>query len=61
MRKTLLTLNSRNILVMLRLMKEHRTRLVIHAILNFKIAATKVTKVPKATKVPKVLKVLKVP
>ena len=38
MRKTLLTLNSRNILVMLRLMKEHRARLAVHIRVNFKNA-----------------------
>ena len=41
MRKTLLTLNSRNILVTLRLMKEHRTRLAIHIKVNFKTATTR--------------------
>ena len=46
----LLTLNSRNILVMLRLMKEYRTRLAIHATLNFKTATTRGGGSPKAWK-----------
>ena len=50
MKKTLLTLNSRNILVMLRLMKEHRTRLAIHIRLNFRAATTRGGGCPKAWK-----------
>ena len=50
MRKALLTLNSRNILVMLRLMKEHQTRLVNHAKVNFKTATTGGGGCPKAWK-----------
>ena len=50
MRKTLLTLNSRNILVMLRLMKEHRARLAIHIRLNFIAATRRGGGCPKASK-----------
>ena len=50
MRKKLLTLNSRSILVKLRLMKEHRTRLPIHIRLNFKAATTRGGGCPKAWK-----------
>ena len=50
MRKALLTLNSRNILVMLRLMKEHRTRLIIQTKLNFKTATRRGGGSPKAWK-----------
>ena len=49
-RKTLVTLNIRNILVMLRLMKEHETRLAIHNKLNFKAATTRGGGCPKAWK-----------
>ena len=41
MGKALLTLKIRNILVMLRLMKEHRTRLAIHIKVNLKTATTR--------------------
>ena len=44
----MLTLISRNILVTLRLMKEHRTRLAIHIRLNFKTATTRGGRYPKA-------------
>ena len=50
MRKTLLTLKIRYILVTLRLMKEHRTRLTIHIKLNLKIATTRGGGSPKASK-----------
>ena len=50
MRKTLLTLKIRNILVMLRLMKEHRRRLAIHTKLNLKAATTRGGGCPKAWK-----------
>ena len=50
MGKALLTLNSRNILVMLRLMKEHRTRLIIQTKLNFKTATRRGGGSPKAWK-----------
>ena len=50
MRKTLLTLKIKYILVMLRLIKEHRTRLAIHAILNLKTATTRGGGSPKAWK-----------
>ena len=48
--KTLITLISRNILVMLRLIKEHRTRLPIHNKLNLKNATTRGGGCPKAWK-----------
>ena len=44
----MLTLNSRNILVTLRLMKEHRTRLAIHIRQNFKTATRRGGGCPKA-------------
>ena len=50
MRKTLLTLNIRNILLMLRLMKEQRTRWIIHIKLNFKATTTRGGGCPKAWK-----------
>ena len=51
MGKTLMiTLISRNILVMLRLIKEHRTRLPIHNKLNFKAATKRGGGCPKAWK-----------
>ena len=50
MRKTLLTLKIRYILVTLRLMKEHRTRLANHANENFKTATTRDGGRPKAWK-----------
>ena len=50
MRKTLPTLNSRNILVKLRLMKEHRTRLIIQTKLNFRTATRRGGGSPKAWK-----------
>ena len=40
----------RNILVMLRLIREHRTRLAIHIRLNFKTATMKGGGCPKASK-----------
>ena len=46
----MLTLNSRNILVMLRLIKEHRTRLAIHIKMNFNSATTRGGGSPKAWK-----------
>ena len=48
--KSLLTLNSRNILVTLRLMKAQRTRLANHAKENFKSATTRGGGRPKAWK-----------
>ena len=50
MRKTLLTLKIKYILVMLRLMKEHRTRLAIHIKLRLKTGTTKGGGCPKACK-----------
>ena len=50
MRKTLLTLMSRNILVRLRLIKEHRARLAVHIILIFMAATTRGGGCPKAWK-----------
>ena len=49
-RKRLLTMKIRNILVMLRLMKQQLTRVVIHIKLNFKTAAIKGGGCPKASK-----------
>ena len=46
----MLTLNSRNILAMLRLMKEHRTRLANQAKKKFKAATTRGGGSPKAWK-----------
>ena len=48
--KTLLTFNSRNILVMLRLIKEHWIRPPIHINMNFEIATTRGGGSPKAWK-----------
>ena len=50
MRKTLLTLKIKYILVMLRLIKEHRTRLARHIILKLKTATTRGGGCPKACK-----------
>ena len=50
MRKTLLTLNIRNILVMLRLMNAHFARWTIHITMNFKTATTRGGGCPKASK-----------
>ena len=47
---SVLTLISRNILVTLRLIKEHRTRLVIQAKVNFKAAIIRGGGSPKAWK-----------
>ena len=49
-RKRLLTMKIRNILVMLRLMKQQLTRVVIHIKLNFKTATMKGGGRPKASK-----------